>query len=115
MRNLDQNTGAIPRISLTAASTAVAQIQKDGQCLIYDFVGFFAFDIDHKSNAAGIMLKGGIVKALSTFPVIARTANGWTGRSNLGDCRAPSGLAMTDNGFRFVCNDGFVTEIDRCH
>jgi hypothetical protein len=42
----------------------MGQILEDGQRLPDYLVGFITLNIDHKTNAAGVMLKTGIVESL---------------------------------------------------
>ena len=62
--HLDENAGAITGVHLATARAAVVEIQKNCQRLGDDFVGLPAFDIDHKTHAASIMLELRVIQAL---------------------------------------------------
>ena len=64
VRHLQQDTGAVTGIMLTADRTAVVQIGQDSQRLLHDIMGLFPLDIGDKTNTTGIMLKPGIVQSL---------------------------------------------------
>jgi hypothetical protein len=42
----------------------VRQIFQDGQRLPDDLMGFAAFNVDHKTDSAGVMLETGIIQSL---------------------------------------------------
>ena len=64
MGHLQQDTRSVAGVRFTATSAAMCQVSKDSQGLTYDLVRFFAFDIDDKSCAAGIMLKIRVIQPL---------------------------------------------------
>ena len=64
MGYLQQDTGSVTGVRFTATGAAMRQISKDSQSLTYDLMRFFAFDIDDKSCAAGIMLKIRVIQPL---------------------------------------------------
>ena len=64
MWDLDQDSRAVAGIRIAAAGAPVGEVTQDGQRLADDFMGFFAFDIDDKSCAAGIMLEIGVIQPL---------------------------------------------------
>ena len=64
VRYLDQYTGSVTRVCFTTASTAVVHIDEHGERLPDDFVRSIALHLAYKSDAAGIVLKLGIVEAL---------------------------------------------------
>jgi hypothetical protein len=64
MRDLQQHTGAIAGIFFATASPAMIQVLQHRQRLLDDLMGLLPFDIDNESDAAGIVLKSGIIKSL---------------------------------------------------
>jgi len=61
IRHLYQNAGAVTGIGFAADSATVVQVKQNGQGLFQYLVGFFPFDVGHKTDTAGIMLELGIV------------------------------------------------------
>jgi hypothetical protein len=59
MRNLEQDPSSIPSLGITAAGSAMAQIEQDLQSLPHDPVGSCPVDVGHKTNAAAILLEQG--------------------------------------------------------
>ena len=64
VRHLNQDTGTISSIWLTAAGTAMIQINQYLKCLPDYLVGFLPLYIDNKTDAARVMLELRIVEAL---------------------------------------------------
>ena len=62
MGDLGEDTSAVARILFRAAGTAVLQIDEELNALGYDLMGFFALDMHHEPDAAGIVLKAGVVQ-----------------------------------------------------
>ena len=62
--DLEQNARAVTGVGLRAPCAPVVQIEQDGQGLADNFVGFFAFDVDHKAYTTGVFLEGRIVESL---------------------------------------------------
>ena len=59
MRNLHENTRAIARIGLAPAGPAMIEVDQRRQGVADDLVRLFAFDIDDKTDPAGIVLECG--------------------------------------------------------
>jgi hypothetical protein len=64
MGNLKKDSGPISGIHLSPGCPAVRQIFQDGQRLPDDLMGFAAFNVDHKTDSAGVMLETGIIQSL---------------------------------------------------
>ena len=64
MRHLKQDSRTVTGILFATAGAPMIEILQDRQRLFDDFVGFLALDIDHESDATGIVLKPRIIKAL---------------------------------------------------
>ena len=64
VRHLCENACAVAGVVLGADGATVVEVEKNGQRIAYDLVGFSAMDIDDEADAAGVMLEGGIVEAL---------------------------------------------------
>ena len=64
VRHLQQDTGSVTGIMFAANSAAVVKVGQNGQCLLHNIVRLFPFDVCHKTNTTGIVLKRGIVEAL---------------------------------------------------
>ncbi|OQY32629.1 MAG: hypothetical protein B6I38_04410, partial [Anaerolineaceae bacterium 4572_5.1] len=47
-----------------ALRASVGQIFQNGESLANNLLRFYPFDVDHKTNAAGIVLKSGVVESL---------------------------------------------------
>jgi hypothetical protein len=63
--HLDQKAGAIAGVGFAAGRAAVLKVDEDVERLANDAVRAPAFDVDDKTDAAGIMFEGRVVKALS--------------------------------------------------
>ena len=59
--NLDQNAGAVARFRIAAAGAAMRQVDENLQTLQNDVVRLLAFNVDNKTNAAGIVLMGRVI------------------------------------------------------
>ena len=64
MGHLQENPRAVAGIGFATAGAAMVQVPQHLQRLLNDLVGFRSLDVHHESNAAGIVFKPGIVKAL---------------------------------------------------
>lgn len=64
MGQLKEDAGAVPRVDFTATGSAVVQIHQDGEGLLDDIVRTFALHLANKADAAGVMLKLGVVETL---------------------------------------------------
>ena len=64
VRNLDQNAGAVARLRVAAAGSAVRQVQQNLDALQDDVVRLLALDAGHEADAAGVALMARIVQAL---------------------------------------------------
>jgi hypothetical protein len=65
MWDLEQNAGAVARLGIASAGSAVRQIEQHLDSLAYDFVTLVAAHIGHESDSAGIVLLRRMVEALS--------------------------------------------------
>ena len=63
--DLEENAGAIARLRIASAGSAVRQVEQHLDSLAYDFVTLVAANIGHESNPAGIVLLRRMVEALS--------------------------------------------------
>ena len=61
---LDQDASAIAGVGLAAAGAAVIQVHQHLQRLLDDGVGLPALDVNHKANAAGLVLELRVVQTL---------------------------------------------------
>ncbi len=64
MRRLDYDSRPIARIGLAAASAAMIEVQQKLQSLTDNGVRFLSLDVDHKSDATGIVFELWIVQSL---------------------------------------------------
>jgi len=77
VRDLNQKARAIARFRVAAAGTAVGQINENLNSLLDYLVSFLAFDVCHKTDAAGIVLVTGMIKPggcrqpVHSFPILA--------------------------------------------
>ena len=65
--DLEQNAHAVAGFALGVLAGAVFQMLHDGQRIADRLVAFAAFDIHHGADAAGIVLKPGIIQADRRF------------------------------------------------
>jgi hypothetical protein len=72
---LNQDTRAVARFGVTAASAAVFHVFEHGERVINDLVGFMTVNIGYKSRSAGVVFKFGPVKTLVAFSLIHRKLN----------------------------------------
>jgi hypothetical protein len=64
IRQLDQNARAVAHQLVGTDRAAMGEILQDEQALLNDRMTFMAFYMGDKTDAAGIMLVGGVVKAV---------------------------------------------------
>ena len=64
VRELNQNTRAVPGFRVAAAGSAMLQIQQNLQTPLDDMVGAFAADVDNKAQTTGIVFMGWMIKPL---------------------------------------------------
>jgi hypothetical protein len=64
MRHLNEDARAVTGIDLAAAGAPVEEVLEHLQGLAHDGVRAPALDVHHEADAAGIVLVGGVVKAL---------------------------------------------------
>src|SRR5579864_6877225 len=64
VRNLNQDSGAVPGFRIAAACAAMSQVNKDLNSLLDNFVTFFSANTGDKPNAAGIVLVRRVVETL---------------------------------------------------
>ena len=64
VRNLDQDAGAVAGFRIAAAGAAMRQVDQDLQSLEDDVVRLLALDVDHETDAAGVVLVAGVVETL---------------------------------------------------
>jgi hypothetical protein len=62
--NLDQDAGTVAHQRVGANGTAVIEVLQDQQALLDDRVALLALDVGYKTDAAGVVLVGGVVKTL---------------------------------------------------
>ena len=62
--NLNENTGAVAGFGIAAAGSAVGEVDEYLNAFGDDVVGFVAFDAGDETDAAGVVLVAGVVKAL---------------------------------------------------
>src|SRR5262249_3737657 len=74
--HLDHDAGAVARVDLTPAGSAVQQVLQHGQGLIDDGMGRTAFDVHHEPDAASVVLVRGIVQALRWWYARSRRIHG---------------------------------------
>src|SRR4029077_1248877 len=65
MWDLEQNAGAIARLRIASAGSAVRQVEQHLDSLAYDFVTLVAANMGHESDPARIVLLRRMVEALS--------------------------------------------------
>ena len=65
--NLYQDAGAVPGIGLSAAGTAVIEIQQNLESAADDVVGALALHVGQEADAAGVVLEGRVIEALSAW------------------------------------------------
>ena len=61
---LEQDARAVTGVDLAAASTSVVEVHQDGEGLLDDIVRTLALHLANEADAAGVMLKLGVVKTL---------------------------------------------------
>ncbi len=84
VRHLDEDAGAVARIGLRPAGAAVFEVAQQAQALLDDVVRLASAEVDHKADAAGVLLVLRVVKSLRlrqftvvhTEPSLADTAGG---------------------------------------
>ena len=64
MRDLHENPGSVSRVGLATTGAAMVEVNEHAQTLLDDFVGLASLDINHETDATGVMLEPRIVKAL---------------------------------------------------
>ena len=64
MRNLHENPRAIARVGLATTGSAVIEVDQDRQCIANDLVRFPAFDVNNKTDSAGIVFELRVIKSL---------------------------------------------------
>jgi len=64
MRDLEQNTSAVPSAGIATYRPAMRQIFKNLQSFANNIMGFIAFHIDNKPDSTRVFFKRGIVEAL---------------------------------------------------
>jgi hypothetical protein len=64
MRNLNRDSSAVASLRIAATGSAVRQIKQDLDPIQDDLMAFFAQDIRHETDPAGIMLMRRIVQTL---------------------------------------------------
>jgi len=62
--HLHEDAGTVAGVGLTAAGTAMVQVDEHRQRLTHDFVGFSPFHIDDEPDSAGIVFELRIVEPL---------------------------------------------------
>ncbi len=65
VRDLRKHAGPVAGVALVAGAPAVAHVVEDRERLAHDLVGLPSLDVDHETDAAGVVLPRGIVQALS--------------------------------------------------
>ena len=64
MGYLNEDTGAVARVRIAAASAPMRQVDEHLDALGDDFVGGFAIDVGNKAEPAGVVLLRGVVEPL---------------------------------------------------
>jgi hypothetical protein len=64
VRELKKDSSTITRVRFTATSSAVIEVNQNGQRLLNNIVRAFALHLTDKANAAGIVLKLWVVETL---------------------------------------------------
>ena len=64
MRNLEQDASAVAGVLLESRTTAVLQVNQNGQCVVQDLVMALAVDIGKRADATRIVIEFGAIKAL---------------------------------------------------
>ncbi len=64
MGDLEQDTGTVAGILLTATRAPVIQVSQDSQCLLNNLTRFFALNIDDETDATRVVLELRIIKTL---------------------------------------------------
>ncbi len=64
MRNLEQDASAVAGVLLESRTTAVLQVNQNGQCVVQDLVMALAVDIGKRADATCIVVEFGAIKAL---------------------------------------------------
>ena len=62
---LENETGAVARIRIAAASTTMREVDENLNALFYDFVRAASLDIGDETDPTGVMFAPGVVKTLS--------------------------------------------------
>ena len=63
-RRAEQDARAVPSAFFTAARATMVQVHENSESLFKNVMRPFAFNVDDKTNAAGVVLKTWIVKSL---------------------------------------------------
>ncbi len=64
VRELDQDSGAVPGLRVAAAGASVLEVHEHLDALVDQRMGFLAPDVGNEADPAGIVLVGGIVEPL---------------------------------------------------
>jgi hypothetical protein len=64
MRDLDQDSGAVARVGLTAAGAAVLQVLQNLERLGDNPMRLAALDVHHEADATGVVLVGRVIEPL---------------------------------------------------
>jgi hypothetical protein len=64
MGHLQEDAGAIARVGFATARAAVIEVAQDLQRLLHNVMGFAGLDVDQEPDAASVVFKLRIVKAL---------------------------------------------------
>lgn len=77
MRELHQHTGTVTRVRFAARSSTVVKVLEDLDGLLQNLVRRPPFDIDHKTDATGIVFEKRIVQPLFSRQARARNTGAY--------------------------------------
>ena len=70
--DLEEDAHAVAGLALGVFTSPMLQFLHDLQCVIHGLVRFTTLNIHHRANAAGIVLKGGVVQPLPLISLCSR-------------------------------------------
>ena len=102
---LEQDARAVTGVGLTAAGASVVEVHQDGEGLLDDIVRTLALHLANEADAAGVMLKLGVVKTL--FFGKSGILHFWCGQKWSDGLAAepPGALAVTARRLNLVGNN----------
>ena len=62
--DLRQDADPVAVVGFSSLGASVVEVAQHGQCVLHDFVALASVQVDHKADAAGVVLIGGVIKTL---------------------------------------------------